>query len=179
MNRRTLLASLLTSAAGATAAIAAEPAAPPPPPSFDMHPGKPGPKNLITDVPGLKIGQAEDVSARTGVTVILPEVAAVAAVDVRGGGPGTRETDALDTENLVHVVDAITLSGGSVYGLAAADGVAAWLGSKGRGYGAGTLPPGVPSCSKTRACACCSRSSTWPRDSPLAARTSFASTPTT
>jgi L-aminopeptidase/D-esterase-like protein len=144
MNRRTLLASLLTSAAGATAAAAAEPAAAPPPPSFEMWPGKPGPKNLITDVPGLKIGQAEDVAARTGVTVILPDVAAVAAVDVRGGGPGTRETDALDTENLVHVVDAITLSGGSVYGLAAADGVAAWLGSKGRGYGTGTLPPGVP-----------------------------------
>jgi len=140
MNRRTLLASLLTTAATASTAAAA----PPPPPRLDLSPGRPGPKNLITDVPGLKIGQAEDVKARTGVTVILPDVAAVAAVDVRGGGPGTRETDALDTENLVHTVDAITLSGGSVYGLAAADGVAAWLGSKGRGYGVGMLPPGVP-----------------------------------
>lgn len=95
----------------------------------------PGPRNLITDVPGLKVGQAHDGTARTGVTVILPDDRAVAACDVRGGGPGTRETDALAAENLVEAIDAVVLSGGSVYGLAAADGVTAWLGAQGRGYG--------------------------------------------
>jgi L-aminopeptidase/D-esterase-like protein len=94
-----------------------------------------GPRNSITDVPGLKVGQAQDVAARTGVTVILPDDRAVAAVDVRGGGPGTRETDALAPENLVEAIDAIVLSGGSVYGLAAGDGVVSWLGAQGRGYG--------------------------------------------
>jgi L-aminopeptidase/D-esterase-like protein len=101
----------------------------------------PGPRNLITDVPGLRVGQAEDRRVRTGVTVILPDARAVCACDVRGGAPGTRETDALAPENLVDAVDAVVLSGGSVYGLAAADGVVAWLGAQGRGYG---LVPGVP-----------------------------------
>jgi L-aminopeptidase/D-esterase-like protein len=73
--------------------------------------------------------------------VILPDDRAVCAVDVRGGAPGTRETDALAPENLVDAVDAVVLSGGSVYGLAAADGVVAWLGARGRGYG---LIEGVP-----------------------------------
>jgi L-aminopeptidase/D-esterase-like protein len=95
----------------------------------------PGARNLITDVPGLAVGQAQDGGMRTGVTVILPDERAVAACDVRGGGPGTRETDALAPENLVEAIDAIVLSGGSVYGLAAADGVTAWLGARGRGYG--------------------------------------------
>lgn len=95
---------------------------------------KPGRRNLITDVGGLKIGQAEDLAAITGVTVILPDVRAVAAVDVRGGAPGTRETDALEPHNLVDAVDAVVLSGGSVYGLDAAGGVAAALGAMGRGY---------------------------------------------
>src|SRR5690606_12503190 len=107
----------------------------------------PGARNLITDVPGLSVGQASDERARTGVTVILPDDRAVCAVDVRGGAPGTRETDALAPENLVEAVDAVVLSGGSVYGLAAADGVAAWLGARGRGYGvvAGVPPsPVVP-----------------------------------
>ena len=101
----------------------------------------PGLRNLITDVPGLKVGQAQDAAARTGVTVILPDARAVCAVDVRGGAPGARETDALAPENLVEAVGAVVLSGGSVYGLAAADGVVAWLGAQGRGYG---LMPGVP-----------------------------------
>jgi L-aminopeptidase/D-esterase-like protein len=100
-----------------------------------------GSRNLLTDVPGLKVGQAEDPQARTGVTVILPDDRAVCAVDVRGGAPGTRETDALQPENLVDAVDAVVLAGGSVYGLAAADGVVAWLGARGRGYG---LAPGIP-----------------------------------
>ncbi len=108
---------------------------------MDGIPPGPGPRNLITDVPGLSIGQAEDIGARTGVTVILPDDRAVCAADVRGGAPGTRETDALAPENLVDAVDAVVLSGGSVYGLAAADGVVAWLGARGRGYG---LIAGVP-----------------------------------
>jgi len=100
----------------------------------------PGSRNLITDVPGLKVGQAHDATVRTGVSVILPDDRAVTACDVRGGGPGTRETDALNPENLVEAIDAIVLSGGSVYGLAAADGVAAWLGGQGRGYGLAVRP---------------------------------------
>ena len=104
---------------------------------------RPGPLNLITDVPGLKVGQAHDPACRTGVTVLLPDARAVCAVDARGGAPGTRETDALAPDTLVEAVDAVVLSGGSVYGLAAADAVAVWLGARGRGYGLATLP-GVP-----------------------------------
>lgn len=139
MNRRALLAAI-AAAAGASAVHGAER---PAPPRMTLAPGRRGALNLITDVEGLRIGNAEDARVRTGCTIIVPDVAAVAAVDVRGGGPGTRETDVLDAENLVHVVDAISLSGGSVYGLATADGVAAWLGARGRGYGLG-MPPGTP-----------------------------------
>jgi L-aminopeptidase/D-esterase-like protein len=92
-----------------------------------------GARNLITDVPGLKVGQASDPRARSGVTV------------VRGGAPGTRETDALSPETLVEAVDAVVLSGGSVYGLAAADGVTAWLGARGRGYALSPDPAVPPS----------------------------------
>lgn len=106
---------------------------------------RPGARNLITDVPGLSVGQAHDAAARTGVTVILPDERAICACDVRGGGPGTRETDALAPENLVEAVDAVVLSGGSVYGLAAADGVVAWLGARGRGYGLAPDPAIPPS----------------------------------
>jgi L-aminopeptidase/D-esterase-like protein len=106
-------------------------------------PARPGARNLITDVPGLRVGQAEDVRARSGVTVILPDALATTACSVGGGGPGTRETDALAAENLVNAVDAVVLSGGSVYGLAAADGVAAWLGAQGRGFRL-AVRPGVP-----------------------------------
>lgn len=97
-----------------------------------------GPRNLITDVAGLRVGHATHEAARTGVTVVLPDERAVCAVDVRGGGPGTRETDALTPDTLVDAVDAVVLAGGSVYGLAAADGVTAWLGARGRGF---TLAP--------------------------------------
>jgi L-aminopeptidase/D-esterase-like protein len=103
----------------------------------------PGPRNDLTDVAGLRVGQAEDKSVRTGVTVIVCDAPGTASVDVRGGGPGTRETDLLGPGALVEQVDAITLSGGSVYGLAAADGVCAGLGARGRGYGLMDLP-GVP-----------------------------------
>jgi D-aminopeptidase len=93
-----------------------------------------GPRNLITDVAGLQVGQADDPGVRTGVTVILPDRPAVAACDVRGGGPASRETDVLRPENLVQEVDGIVLSGGSVYGLASADGIAAWMGAQNRGF---------------------------------------------
>jgi len=139
MDRRSLLAALSLGAAAMTSgtrvALAQQPQ-----PSAE---GGPGPRNLITDVPGLLVGQAEDPKVRTGVSVIVPVARATCSVDVRGGGPGTRETDALNSWNLVHTVDAVVLSGGSVYGLAAADGVAAWLGAHDRGFA--TIPsPGVP-----------------------------------
>ena len=108
---------------------------------MDGNRAGPGSRNLITDVPGVRVGQTHDSAIRTGVTVILPDERAVCAVDVRGGAPGTRETDALAPENLVDAVDAVVLSGGSVYGLGAADGVVAWLGARGRGYG---LVDGIP-----------------------------------
>ncbi len=104
----------------------------------------PGPLNLITDVPGLRVGNAEDAAARTGVSVVLAERPAVCAVDVRGGGPGTRETDLLAAETLVEAVDALFLSGGSVYGLAAGDGVASALGAQGRGYRLAAAAPPAP-----------------------------------
>ncbi len=94
----------------------------------------PGPRNLITDVGGILVGQAEDKAIRTGVTVIRPADPAVGAVHIRGGGPGTRETDLLNPANLVDRVDAIVFSGGSVYGLEAASGVTAWLGAHGYGF---------------------------------------------
>jgi L-aminopeptidase/D-esterase-like protein len=103
-----------------------------------------GARNLITDVPGLSVGQAHDVAARTGVTVIVPDAPAVAACDVAGGAPGTRETDALSPENLVEHAHAVVLAGGSVYGLAAADAVAAVLGARGVGFRlapSSTAPP--------------------------------------
>lgn len=104
---------------------------------------RPGPDNSLADVQGLSIGAAEDELALTGVTVIVPDARAVCAVDVRGGGPGTRETDALQPENLVDAVDAIVLAGGSVYGLGAADGVAAAMGAEGKGFALVDMP-GVP-----------------------------------
>ncbi len=93
-----------------------------------------GPRNDITDVPGISVGSAVDNAVRTGVTVIMPDAPVIVAGDVRGGGPGTRETDLLDPSTLVDRADAIVLSGGSSYGLAAADGVAALLGARGRGF---------------------------------------------
>lgn len=106
---------------------------------------RPGPRNLITDVDGILVGNAEDERAVTGATVVLPEQAAVAAVDVRGGGPGTRETDLLDPSATVDSVHGIALSGGSAFGLATADGVMAWLVARGRGFDVGgSLVPLVP-----------------------------------
>ena len=85
---------------------------------------KTGPLNLITDVAGLHVGNAEDSRLRSGVTAVLFEQAAVEAVDVRGGG---RETDLLAPENTVQAIDALVLSGGSAFGLDAAAGVHARL----------------------------------------------------
>ncbi len=98
----------------------------------------PGPRNLITDVDGIRIGNAEDAAVRTGVSVVLPEPAAVAAVDVRGGAPGTRETDALDPTCLVTEVHAVVLSGGSSFGLEAGSAVMTWLAARGVGFAVGT-----------------------------------------
>ena len=93
----------------------------------------------------VKVGHAADPDLKSGVTVIIPDQPAVAAVHTAGGAPGTRETDLLAPQNLVERVDAIVLSGGSVFGLAAADGVVAWLAGQNRGFVArGTAIPIVP-----------------------------------
>ncbi|MFE1774476.1 P1 family peptidase [Streptomyces sp. NPDC059008] len=105
-----------------------------------------GPRDALTDVAGLRVGHAQRIGdgALTGTTVVLaPEGGAVAAVDVRGGGPGTRETDALDARNLVQRVDAVVLTGGSAFGLDAASGVAGWLEDRGRGFRVGPDPAQV------------------------------------
>jgi L-aminopeptidase/D-esterase-like protein len=91
-------------------------------------------RNLITDVPGLKVGHAGDLRLGSGSTAIIFDEPAVASIDVRGGGPGTRESVLLDPAQTVEAIDAITLSGGSAFGLDAASGVQAWLREKGRGY---------------------------------------------
>ncbi|MGW4781677.1 P1 family peptidase [Streptomyces filamentosus] len=100
----------------------------------------------ITDVPGVRVGHARVAGPRalSGTTVVLaPEGGAVAAVDVRGGGPGTRETDALDPRNVVQRIDALVLTGGSAYGLEAAAGVMAWLEERHRGVRVGPRPEHV------------------------------------
>jgi L-aminopeptidase/D-esterase-like protein len=96
-------------------------------------------RNRITDIPGLRVGHASDVAVASGVTAIVFDAPVVASVDVRGGGPGTRETDLLDPERTVERIDALVLSGGSAFGLDAASGVTAWLAEAGRGFPVGTL----------------------------------------
>ena len=96
-----------------------------------------GKRNLITDVAGLRVGHAEDAALRSGCTVLLGEAPFTAAVSVMGGAPGTRETDLLAPDRLVQEVDAITLSGGSAFGLDAASGVADGLRAMGRGFAVG------------------------------------------
>lgn len=85
-----------------------------------------GPRNAITDVPGIRVGHYTDRRNATGCTVILCPEASAAAVDARGGAPGTRETDVLSLANLVRRCHAVVFSGGSAFGLAAADGVMRW-----------------------------------------------------
>ena len=91
-------------------------------------------RNLITDIPGLRVGHAGDAKLGSGTTAIVFDAAVVASVDVRGGGPGTRETALLDPAQTVEGIDAIVLSGGSAFGLDAASGVQAWLREQGRGF---------------------------------------------
>ncbi len=98
---------------------------------------RPGPLNLITDVPGLRVGNAEDGRLKSGVTVVTADEPFVASCAVMGGAPGTRETDLLEPDRLVQAVDALVLSGGSAFGLDAASGVMAGLHEVGRGYQVG------------------------------------------
>ncbi|MCB1405701.1 MAG: P1 family peptidase [Rhodobacteraceae bacterium] len=99
----------------------------------------PGPRNLITDVPGLSAGHAADPTLKSGATVVLGDVPMVAGVHVMGGAPGTRETDLLAPDKMVQAVDALVLSGGSAFGLAAAQGVADALAQRGRGFAIGSV----------------------------------------
>jgi D-aminopeptidase len=91
-------------------------------------------RNLITDVPGIKVGHAQDLRLGSGATALVFDEPAVGSIDLRGGGPGTRETALLDPAQTVQGIDAITLSGGSAFGLDAASGVQAWLKEQGRGF---------------------------------------------
>lgn len=102
-------------------------------------------RNLITDVRGVVVGNAEDAAAATGVTVALFERPSIASVAVLGGAPGTRDTALLEPGMTVEHVDGIVLSGGSIWGLAAADGAMSWLAREGRGFPiAGYHVPIVP-----------------------------------
>ena len=98
-----------------------------------------GPTNLLTDVAGLRVGNAADAGLRSGVTVLLGDAPFVAGVHVMGGAPGTRETDLLAPDKLVQEVDALVLSGGSAFGLDAASGVTDALARAGRGFAVGAM----------------------------------------
>ena len=102
--------------------------------------------DTLTRIPGIKVGHVTDVAKATGCTVILCPPGTVGAVDVRGGAPGTRETDLLAAHNLVSEVTAVVLSGGSAFGLATADGVMRWHTERGMGYQSrsGVTVPIVP-----------------------------------
>ena len=103
-------------------------------------------RNLITDVPGLRVGNAQDLDVRTGVTVVLPDEPAVGSIDVGGGAPGTRESDLMSPSCMSEHVDSIVLSGGSLYGLDAASGMMHWLRRNGCGSKfLGMTVPSVPS----------------------------------
>lgn len=106
---------------------------------------KTGARNLITDVPGLRVGNALDPQVRTGVSVLVGDAPFTAGVHVMGGAPGTRETDLLAPDKTVEQVDALVLSGGSAFGLDAASGVADGLRDMGRGFDVGGMTvPIVP-----------------------------------
>ena len=92
---------------------------------------------MITEVEGVRVGHWSDQEGRTGCTVILPPPGTVGSGEVRGGAPGTRETDLLRPGTLVQEVHAIVLTGGSAFGLASADGVARWLEERGMGFDTG------------------------------------------
>jgi L-aminopeptidase/D-esterase-like protein len=99
-------------------------------------------KNLLTDIAGVRVGHADDHALASGVTAIVFDKPAVASIDVRGGGPGTRDCALLDPASTVEAIDAVALSGGSAYGLDAGGGVQAWLRQQGRGFAIGdvTIP---------------------------------------
>jgi L-aminopeptidase/D-esterase-like protein len=102
-------------------------------------------KNLLTDIAGVRVGHADDKALASGVTAVVFDHPAVAAIDVRGGGPGTREGALLDLANTVERIDAIALGGGSAFGLEAGGGVQAWLAEQGRGFAVrGAVIPIVP-----------------------------------
>lgn len=100
---------------------------------------RPGPLNLITDVPGLRVGNAHDAHLRSGTTVLTADQPFVASVHVMGGSPGTRETDLLAPDRMVEAVDAIFFSGGSAFGLDAGLGVMQALREAGRGFAVGPV----------------------------------------
>lgn len=95
--------------------------------------------NTITDIPGLKVGHSTDLARATGTTAIIFDAPAVCAVDVRGGAPGSRDTELLRPDKTVQTVDAVVLSGGSAFGLDAPGGVSAWLAENGRGFAIGPM----------------------------------------
>ncbi|HLJ52401.1 MAG TPA: P1 family peptidase [Rhizomicrobium sp.] len=105
---------------------------------------RPGTRNLITDVAGLRVGHAEDRKVLSGTTVLVADAPLLAVADLRGGAPGSREVDVLDPINLVGRADAIVLSGGSVHGLDSASGVVAALRAKDRGYRMSLASPSAP-----------------------------------
>lgn len=106
---------------------------------------KAGGRNLITDIPGLKVGNAQDDQIKTGATVLTADRPFVATVDVMGGAPGTRETDCLAPDRLVQQVNALVLSGGSAFGLDAASGVMQAMREQGEGFDVGPVKvPIVP-----------------------------------
>jgi L-aminopeptidase/D-esterase-like protein len=102
-------------------------------------------QNLLTDIAGVSVGHAGDAALASGVTAVLFDAPVIAAIDVRGGGPGIRDGAVLDLANTVERVDAIALSGGSAFGLEAGAGVQAWLAERGRGFAVrGAVIPIVP-----------------------------------
>jgi len=106
---------------------------------------KPGPKNLLSDVAGLRVGNAEDQTLKSGVSVVTADKPFIASVHVMGGAPGTRETDLLAPDKTVSGIDALVLSGGSAFGLAACDGVLDGLRRAKRGFPVGPVTvPIVP-----------------------------------
>src|SRR5882724_4128480 len=104
-----------------------------------------GMRNLLTDIVGVRVGHADDTRLASGVTAVIFDEPVVAAIDVRGGGPGTRETTLLDLANTVEQIDALALAGGSAFGLDAGGGVQARLAEQGRGFVVrGAVIPIVP-----------------------------------
>ena len=105
----------------------------------------PGPKNLLTDVRGLRVGNAQDDTLKSGVTIVTGDAPFTASVHVMGGAPGTRETDLLAPDKTVAAVDGLVLAGGSAFGLDACSGVMDGLRATGRGFRVGSaVVPLVP-----------------------------------